>query len=93
VSKASRVVIITHNNEEKSAASFCREVAASVLDMFCNFYSAKNHKIAKNSTTTKAKVKISTDLEALQFWEFFNVCLVKFKASKFCLIKLATDLY
>jgi hypothetical protein len=27
----------------------------------------KNHKIAKNSTTTKAREKISTDLESLDF--------------------------
>jgi hypothetical protein len=32
-------------------------VAAMFLDMFCNFYSVKNHKIAKNSTTTKAREK------------------------------------
>jgi hypothetical protein len=32
-------------------------VAAWFPDMFCNFYLVKNHKIAKNSTTTKAKEK------------------------------------
>jgi hypothetical protein len=30
-------------------------------------YLEKNHKIAKNSTTTKAKEKLSTDLESLEF--------------------------
>jgi len=34
-------------NEGKSAASFCCQVEAQVLDMFCNFYIVKNHKIAK----------------------------------------------
>jgi hypothetical protein len=29
-------------------------------DMFCNFYFVKNHKIAKNSATTKAREKISS---------------------------------
>jgi hypothetical protein len=38
-----------------------------LADMFCNFYLVKNHKIAKNSTTTKAREKISTDLESLEF--------------------------
>jgi hypothetical protein len=30
--------------------------------MFCNFYSVKNHKIANNSTTAKARENLSTDL-------------------------------
>jgi hypothetical protein len=38
-----------------SAASFCCQVAAWVPDMFCNFYFAKNYKIANNSTTADAK--------------------------------------
>jgi hypothetical protein len=42
-------------NEGKSAASFCCQVAALVPDMFCNFYFVKNHKIVKNTTTTKAR--------------------------------------
>ena len=54
-------------NEGKSVASFCLQVAAWVSDMFCNFYLAKNHKIAQNSTTTKASEKISTDVESLEF--------------------------
>jgi hypothetical protein len=43
------------NNEEKSPASFCHQMAARFPDMFCNFYLVKNHEIAKNSTTTKAR--------------------------------------
>jgi hypothetical protein len=54
------------NNEGKSAASFCHQVAAWFPDTFCNFYLVKNHKIAKNSATIKAKEKISTDLESLE---------------------------
>jgi hypothetical protein len=42
-------------------------VAAWFSAMFGNFYLVKNHKIAKNSTTTKAREKISTDLESLEF--------------------------
>jgi hypothetical protein len=49
-------------NEGKSAASFCHQVAAMFLDMFCNFYLVKNHKIAKNCPTIKAREKISTDM-------------------------------
>jgi hypothetical protein len=44
-------------NEKKSAASFCRQVAAWVPDMFCNFYLIKNHEMAKHSTTAKAREK------------------------------------
>jgi hypothetical protein len=54
-------------NEGESAASFCCQVAALFPDMFCNFYLWKNHKINKYSTTTKAKEKISADLESLEF--------------------------
>jgi hypothetical protein len=32
-------------------------VAAWVSDIFCNFHLAKNHKIADNLTTTKAREK------------------------------------
>ena len=53
-------------------------MAALVPVMFCNFYLVKNHKNAKNSAATKAKEKISTDLELL-ILGFFDVCLTKFK--------------
>ncbi len=43
--------------------------------IFCNFYLAKNHKIANSSTTTKAREKINTYLESL---EFFDICFTKF---------------
>jgi hypothetical protein len=39
-------------------------LAAWVLDMFCNFYLLKNHKIANVSVTSKALEKISEDLES-----------------------------
>jgi hypothetical protein len=55
-------------NQDESAASFCHQVVAWFLDMFCNFYFAKNHKIADGATTTEAREKISTDLESLSFW-------------------------
>ncbi len=55
------------HNEGKSASSFCRQVAAWFPDMFYHFYLVKNHKIAKNPTTIKAREKISTDLESLEF--------------------------
>jgi hypothetical protein len=47
-------------NEGKSVVSFCRQVAASVPDMFCNLYLVKNHKIANNTATIEAREKIST---------------------------------
>jgi hypothetical protein len=46
--------------EGKSAASFYRQVAACLPDMFCSFYQLKSHKIAKkNSTITKVREKLS----------------------------------
>jgi hypothetical protein len=42
-------------------------VAAWFSDVFCSFYLVKNDKIANNSTTTKAREKISTGLESLGF--------------------------
>jgi hypothetical protein len=36
-------------------------------DIFCGFYVVNNHEIAKNSTTTKSREKMSTDLECLEF--------------------------
>ncbi len=58
--------------------------------MFCSFYLVKNHKIANNSTTTKAREKIGTYLEFLVFYNLFDVCLTKFK-NKVFLIELSTD--
>jgi hypothetical protein len=54
-------------NEGESAASFCHQVAALSLNVFCNFYFVKNHKIAKSSATTKVREKSSTDLESLEY--------------------------
>ncbi len=53
-------------------------MAAWVPDVFFNFYFAKNHKIAKNSTTIKAREKISADLESLEFYKKLVVCLTIF---------------
>ncbi len=50
-------------------------MAAWDQDMFHNFYLAKNHKIANDSMTTKAREQISTDLESLEFKKCFDVCL------------------
>ncbi len=52
---------------------------AQVPNMFCNFYLVKNHKIANNSTTTKARAKISTDLESLKFYNKKLMGFTKFK--------------
>jgi hypothetical protein len=66
------------SNEGKSATSFCCEVAALVPDMCCKCYSVKNHKIDKNSTTTKAR-KNKQVFEIIRILELFDVCLTKFK--------------
>ena len=44
-----------------------------------------NHKIDKNSTTTKASKKISTYLDSFNFYKFFDVCLTKFKSNQILL--------
>jgi hypothetical protein len=62
----------------KSAAGFCHQVAACFPDMFNNFYVVKNHKIAKNPITAKAREK-RTHLESLKFLKYFDACLTKFK--------------
>jgi hypothetical protein len=64
-------------------------VAALVQDMFCNFYLQKNHKAANNSATTEAREKISSYLESLEFWKFFDVCLTKFDYYKIFLNKIS----
>jgi hypothetical protein len=74
---------LIQNLEGKSAANFCCQVAAWFPDMFCNFYLVKNNKIAENSTTTKAREKISTDLVL----EFFYACLTRFKDDQILLYK------
>jgi hypothetical protein len=71
------------------AASFYHQVAAWFPDMFCNFYLVKNNKIAKNSTTTKAREKIITDLESLEFYKFFDVCFTKVKNNQILLNKIS----
>ncbi len=54
-------------SEGKSAAGFCCQVAAWFPNMFCNFYLVIKHKIAKNSTTTKAKEKLGAYLKSFEF--------------------------
>jgi hypothetical protein len=44
--------------------------AAWILNMFYNFYMVKYYKIANNSTSTEARLKIRTDLDFLEFLEF-----------------------
>ncbi len=56
---------ITGKRENQQSVSAIRWQHGS--HMLCNFYLVKNHKIAKNSTTTKAREKISIDLESLKF--------------------------
>ncbi len=53
----------------------------------------KNHKIAINSTTARAREKISTDLESSEFYIFFTYVWLNLRTIKFYFIKLATDFY
>ncbi len=54
-------------NQDKSTASLCSQVAAWFPDMFCDFQSIKNHRAAKNSSTTEAQEKICEDLKSVEF--------------------------
>jgi hypothetical protein len=63
---------------DKSAASVCHQLAAWASGMFCNSYLVKNYKAANNSTITKAREKICTDLESFEFQKFFDVYLTEF---------------
>jgi hypothetical protein len=50
--KNGKAALNMENNQDKSAAIFCCQVATWV-----QIYFVKNHKIAKNLTTTKAREK------------------------------------
>jgi hypothetical protein len=63
-------------------------VAAWVSDIFSNFYLVKSHKISDRSATTEAREKNSTDLESVEFWKFFDICLTKFKNYQIALLKI-----
>ncbi len=53
---------------DKSATSFCPQVSAWLPNIFCSLYNKiKNHETANNSTTTKSREKMRTDLEFLEF--------------------------
>jgi hypothetical protein len=70
-----------------------RQVAAWVPDMFCGYYLMKNYIVSNNSATTKAREKISTGLESLEFLEILMYILLNLKTINFYLIKLATDFF
>ena len=94
VSDAPNCGVTYDRNEGKSAASFCPQVAAMFQDMFCNFCLVKNHKIANNPTTTKAREKIKHRFGILRILEIFKCMFeTKFKTIKFYLIKLATGFF
>ncbi len=59
--------------------------------MFSDFYLVKNHKIANNSTTMKARERITTNLESLEFLETFMLVCLNMKTIKSYIIKLAAD--
>jgi hypothetical protein len=54
---------MVENSQDKSAASFCCQLAAWFSDMFGSFYLLKNRKIANNSATTEARFGIFIILE------------------------------
>jgi hypothetical protein len=51
----------------ENSCQFLLPGGSLVPSYVCNFYFEKTQTIAKNFTTTKAREKISTDLESLEF--------------------------
>jgi hypothetical protein len=47
--------------------------------MVWSFWVEKNHKIAKSSTTSDAREKISTDLKSSDFYKYFDRRMTNFK--------------
>ncbi len=74
-----------NTNEEKSAASFCHQVAAWVSDMFCNFHLVKNCKIANNLATTEGREKKRIS----GIHKIFDACLTKLEIYKILLNKIS----
>jgi hypothetical protein len=60
-------------NKDKSAASFCQQVAIWVSDMFCDFYLVKSHKIANNTKTSEPREKNKRRFRILKILEIFDV--------------------
>jgi hypothetical protein len=54
---------------------------------YANF--TKYLKIANNSTNTKAREKISTYLESLEFRKYFDICLTKFRNNQIFRTKIS----
>jgi len=55
---------------------------------FCNFYLAKNPKIAQDSATTEAGEKICTVMKSVKFQKFFDMCLTNFENYQILLNKI-----
>jgi len=39
----------------------------------------KSHKVVDKSAATEAREKVSVDLDSLEFWNFFDMCMTKFE--------------
>ncbi len=78
----------TMDNQDKSAASLGRQVAAWVQDIFCGFYLVKNNKVANNSVTTKAE-KNKHRFRIIRIFKYFDVYLAKFENNQFLLNKIS----
>jgi hypothetical protein len=72
-------------NQDKSAASFCHQVAAWVPDLFCNFNLKNNHKITICLAGTKAREKISIYFETVEFKKFLMCVSLKKKNNQILL--------
>jgi hypothetical protein len=44
-----QVLLGRKTKQDKSAASFCHQVAAQVMDIFCNIYLMRNHTILNSN--------------------------------------------
>jgi hypothetical protein len=76
-------------NEGKSAASYYRQVAAWVQVIFYSFNLVKNHKTAKNLTTTNAREKNKNRFGILRILVIFYIYFTKFKNNQILLNKIS----
>ncbi len=58
-------------------------------NMFWNFYFVKDFKIANNSNNHYNERKISTYVESLELYKFFDTCFTRLKTNYLLLIKIS----
>jgi hypothetical protein len=74
-------------NQDKSATSFCQQVAAWMQDMLRNFYLVKNHIIDNISTTKRKPLSFGIPIIKKKMFQFS----LNLKTANFFSLKIATN--